>query len=559
MAERVDQQLGNYRLLRMLGRGGFAEVYLGEHLYLKTQAAIKILQTPLENEDMEGFLMEARNIARLKHPHIVRVLEFGVEDGLPFLVTTYAPNGSLRQKHPKGSLVALASVVSYVKQVATALQYAHDQKLLHRDIKPENLLLDRHNEVLLSDFGMTLITQSLHYPGKLDSSANVSYMAPEQLQGKPCPASDQYALGIAVYEWLSGDCPFHGTLSEIADQHISTPPAPLREKVPVISPEVEGVVLKALAKDPQHRFSNVTAFAQALEQVSLVDLPTIALRPATPSPLMGMKTFERTEPSLEPARPDLTEPAVALQPDGVQSRPLKRRRLSVVMIALLTLLALLIIGGSGLSYYVRLFIPTQLHGEATATAQIAQADATFTAMTPQQIYTYATHGIPVINDPLNKQNNNTWEKNESCAFSGGAYHVSSTISIDCLSQRSSFSNFAFQVQMTILKGDVGGIVFRTYYFVYFSTEGKYTISFALSNGSQYSAGGSAASFKTGLGQSNLVSIVAHDSTFYLYVNKQYVTQFRDNTYSAGFAGMYAQNNTSPSTEVAFNNAQVWKI
>src|SRR5215471_9365873 len=140
MAERLDHQLGNYHLLRMLGMGKFGEVYLGEHLYLKTQVAIKILHTPLENDDMESFLTEARNIARLKHPHIVRMLEFGVEDGLPFLVTTYAPNGSLRQQHPKGTLVALASVVSYVKQAATALQYAHDQKLLHRDIKPENML-----------------------------------------------------------------------------------------------------------------------------------------------------------------------------------------------------------------------------------------------------------------------------------------------------------------------------------------------------------------------------------------------------------------------------------
>src|SRR2546425_8117665 len=133
MAERVGQQLGNYRLVRLLGRGGFAEIYLGEHVYLKTQAAIKVLHTQLANDDMEGFLTEARSIARLKHPHIVRVLEFGVEDGTPFLVTTYAPNGSLRQQHPKGTLLALTSVVSYIKQAATALQYAHDQKLLRSE------------------------------------------------------------------------------------------------------------------------------------------------------------------------------------------------------------------------------------------------------------------------------------------------------------------------------------------------------------------------------------------------------------------------------------------
>src|SRR5438309_2519620 len=94
---RIGQQLGNYSLVRLLGQGSFAEVYLGEHVYLKTQAAIKVLQTQLANDDMESFLREARNIARLKHPNIVRVLEFGVEDDTPFLVTAYAPNGSLRQ------------------------------------------------------------------------------------------------------------------------------------------------------------------------------------------------------------------------------------------------------------------------------------------------------------------------------------------------------------------------------------------------------------------------------------------------------------------------------
>src|SRR5438270_12487303 len=140
MAERVGQHLGNYRLVRLLGRGGFAEVYLGEHVYLKTQVAIKVLHTQLASDNMEAFLTEARSIACLKHPHIVRILEFGMEDGTPFLVTTYAPNGSLRQHHPKGTRLAPATIASYIKQVAAALQYAHDQKLIHRDIKPENML-----------------------------------------------------------------------------------------------------------------------------------------------------------------------------------------------------------------------------------------------------------------------------------------------------------------------------------------------------------------------------------------------------------------------------------
>src|SRR2546423_413546 len=120
MADLVGRQLGNYHLLRLIGEGGFAEVYLGEHTYLKRQAAIKVMHTRLANEDKEAFLKEARTIARLEHPHIVRVLEFDVENKNPFLVMDYAPHGTLRQHHPKGVPLELVTVVAYVKQVAEA-------------------------------------------------------------------------------------------------------------------------------------------------------------------------------------------------------------------------------------------------------------------------------------------------------------------------------------------------------------------------------------------------------------------------------------------------------
>src|SRR5579859_5776842 len=147
MTDRSGQQLGNYLLARLLGHGGFADVYLGEHVYLKTQAAIKVLHTQLTQDTMGDFIAEAQTIARLAHPHIVRVLDFGVENSIPFLVMEYAPNGTLRQRHPRGTCLPPALIVPYVKQIAGALQHAHDQKLIHRDVKPENMLLGHKNEV----------------------------------------------------------------------------------------------------------------------------------------------------------------------------------------------------------------------------------------------------------------------------------------------------------------------------------------------------------------------------------------------------------------------------
>src|SRR6266446_8353629 len=160
MGDHVGEHLGNYHLLRLLGRGGFAEVYLGEHLYLQNRAAVKVLHTRLSEEEAARFVTEARTLARLSHPHIVRVLDFAMHEGIPFLVMEYAPGGSLRTRHPAGTRLPLDTIVSYVNQVASALQYAHDQHLVHRDVKPENMLLDSQDNLLLSDFGLALFTPS---------------------------------------------------------------------------------------------------------------------------------------------------------------------------------------------------------------------------------------------------------------------------------------------------------------------------------------------------------------------------------------------------------------
>ncbi|HYX48928.1 MAG TPA: protein kinase, partial [Ktedonobacteraceae bacterium] len=254
---------------KLIGQGSFAEVYLGEHQHLNTQAAIKVLNTHFTSEDKDRFYAEARNMARLTHPHIVRVLEFDVIDGFPFLIMEYAPNGTLRQRHPKGTKILIDIIVSYIKQVGNALQYIHTQKLIHRDVKPESMLLGPNNEILLAEFGTAIVaqsTRSAHARQPQEVAESVIYMAPEQLMGKPRPASDQYALAVVTYEWLSGDPPFKGSVQQIASQHLSTPPPSLHLEIPWVSPAVENIVFKALAKDPQQRFASVQEFANTLEE-----------------------------------------------------------------------------------------------------------------------------------------------------------------------------------------------------------------------------------------------------------------------------------------------------
>jgi serine/threonine-protein kinase len=281
MEDRVGQQLGNYRLVRLLGRGSFARVYLAEHIHLKTQAAIKVLHARLSAADVEGFRQEALTLVQLQHPHIIHVLDFGVEEGegQPYLVMDYAPGGTLRARHSTGGPVPLPFVLTYVGQVVEALQYAHEQQFVHRDVKPDNLLLDKDGKVLLSDFGLALPALSSSYQHAQGRAGTVAYMAPEQIEGHAVPASDQYALGIMVYEWLTGARPFHGTEKEVIAQHQGATPPPLRARAPEVPTAVEWVVLKALEKEPKNRFARVEAFANALRQAS--DQPARPWEPET--------------------------------------------------------------------------------------------------------------------------------------------------------------------------------------------------------------------------------------------------------------------------------------
>ena len=287
MQNLVGKQVGNYKLIRKLGRGGFADVYLGEHIYLGSEAAIKVLRE-LSDAEKELFRTEGRNLVRLVHPNIVRLLEFGFDHNTPYLVMDYAPNKSLREKCPLGTRLSLTTVVAYVKQLADALQYAHDQKLIHRDVKPENMLLGRNNEIVLSDFGISIVAYSTLTVRVEEARGTIYYMAPEQLKKKSRPASDQYSLAVVVYSWLTGTLPFTGDFIEVLIQQLTDPPPSLRTIDPAIPVAVEQVILKALEKNYLQRYETIQAFAQALE---------LACQPDSEIPVTEVNSRSRSQSS----------------------------------------------------------------------------------------------------------------------------------------------------------------------------------------------------------------------------------------------------------------------
>jgi eukaryotic-like serine/threonine-protein kinase len=565
IGKRARQKLGSYRLMHLIGQGGFAEVYLGEHIYLHTQAAIKVLHTQFSKEDQESFLKEARTIARLKHPNILPVLEFGVEEGVPFLIMDNAPKGSLRERYRRdGPLPTPIVVLPYIKQVAAALQYAHEENVIHRDIKPENMLLGTHDEVLLSDFGMALGTQSSRTQDMGDVAGTVAYMAPELLQGRPSPASDQYALGVVVYEWLSGKWPFYGTFTEIASQHVLVPPPPI--KAPAVSPEVEAVIFKALAKAAEQRFESVQAFATAFEQATMEVEGTFRAQSGwlpksvyeqiqTVSGVEGQSTL-REDPL--PTQVKLPTGQTETVPSLVERTQRYKSPSRILALVLATFALLIIISGIVLTYF----------SIRTANDPQVQAAATVTAW--QNRYTRVTGGKPFLNDSLSKNVNGLYSAAAHCAFKGGTYHAFTAAPYTtafCGFSSNKPSNIACQVQMTINKGNEGGIGFRAsnatkthpvlFYIFALNRDGTYTL-IVFDGTSKILLHRSSAAIRVGLKQSNLLTIIAQGKQITLYINRHYIASISDDTSTSGLIFLFAES-LPDATDVSFSNAQVWRL
>ncbi len=335
MKDRSGEQFGDYRLRFQLGAGTFGEVYEAEHLYLNTRVAIKVL-THLDQADFQLFVEEARKVAALEHPHIVRVLGFSIQDQSPYLVMQLAPRGSLKNLLTGNAPRPATELLPYLQQAADGLHYAHEQRLIHLDIKPANLLLDAQGQVLLADFGLALILQPQRtHQTVRDFSGTPAYAAPEQFQHKPGLASDQYSLAVIAYHWITGSLPFQGDWFAIGHKKLSEEPPLLRATVPDLSPGVEQVVRQALARNPGDRFPSVRDFALAFEQAcqegsrftrsqahpSNPGLSSLPLRSTSLTEGLSSSARQQTPALSEPPGSSLSGLGAAPNPSGWRSAP----------------------------------------------------------------------------------------------------------------------------------------------------------------------------------------------------------------------------------------------
>jgi serine/threonine protein kinase/beta-lactam-binding protein with PASTA domain len=284
---------GRYRIQRKLGAGGMADVYLAEDQELGRRVAIKILNGRHANDDqfIERFRREAKNAAALNHPNIVSIYDRGEAEDTYYIAMEYLDGRTLKELIVSRGAAPINVAIEYARQILSALRFAHRHGIVHRDIKPHNVLVDGEGRVKVTDFGIARAgTSQMTETGSIVGTAQ--YLSPEQARGGEIdPRSDLYSLGIVLYELLTGKTPFDGeTPVEIAMKHLSNTPKPPSKLRPDIPPELDMVVLRALAKNPDDRYQSADEMEADLERVArgasvaaaTVDTATQVLRRPAP-------------------------------------------------------------------------------------------------------------------------------------------------------------------------------------------------------------------------------------------------------------------------------------
>ena len=250
-----------YEIIKTIGEGGMANVYLANDTILDRKVAIKVLRGDLSNDEkfIRRFKREALSVSNLSHPNIVEVYDVGEEDGNYYIVMEYIEGKTLKQLLQKRGALTLNEVIDIMTQLTDGLAHAHEAYIIHRDIKPQNIMIEDNGLVKITDFGIAMALNSTQLTQTNSVMGSVHYLPPEQANGKGSTVkSDIYSLGILMYELLTGSVPFKGdTAVEIALKHMKEKIPSIRKQNPTIPQSVENIVLKATAKNPKNRYDNV--------------------------------------------------------------------------------------------------------------------------------------------------------------------------------------------------------------------------------------------------------------------------------------------------------------
>ena len=631
-------QNGRYQTVRELGSGSMGEVFLVNDTIIGRQVAVKVMRAdPAAYPDTESikdavrlFKREAQAIARLEHPNILPLFDFGEEKRektvFTYMVMPYCQEGSLSDwiKHNRpGQPLPLEEVAYFVDQAADALQYAHEHGVIHQDVKPSNFLLRMHAsgqllpDLLLADFGVARMSSGSTITTVTTLTAGPRgtprYMPPEQWEGKPVPASDQYALAVMTYQLLTLHYPFSGDqMLQLMYQHLQRVPEPASKWNPRLSSALDAAILRALAKKPAERFPSIRDFARAVRQALPKVQPARASQEQSPTTLESMPTeaaYYTTSPTVpprdHPAQPPLVLPAnlpfstppasayltptrpaqqqtrrpenmpVSPPPSQLPSgsqfsptqpvRPKKTPSLGKTVFLISLLLLVLLAGAGGAYYYYILRPQPQNHPISGSPTPVNKNDNPYTNTMPTLRFA----------DPLSQPA--MWQSlpydqltDGFCLFQQGSYHASSNkIHVYTLcpasQQQPTTSDMTFEMHMQILHGDCGGLLFRGDFqqgnFYYFDVcfDGHHYLTtyknFALLQPLPTQASMLPA-LQNDAHATITIGVVAQGSSLTFFLNGQQVDQLTDSTYTSGQIALlcFAINNP---TEVVFSNARLW--
>ena len=349
-------KLGQYEVLELIGEGAMGSVYRAYHAPLERTGAVKVMHGISPDKDsIARFRHEAQAIARMRHPNILNVFDFGEYEGTPYMIVEYVPGGNLAGRMSQGALDR-GTALRFLRGIAAGLDYAHSQGIVHRDVKPANVLLEKDETLVLADFGLAKLLQG----SSLQSMTGVTtgtpaYMAPEQVTGHEVgPAADRYSLATIAYEMLTGSIPYEGLgIIELLYAHVHLDPARPSTLNPQLNEKADAVILRGLAKDPGARWRTCDAFVTALAAALGAKAAPEVERTIAMAPAPALERTIATAPGAQGsdllfAPPPITAPPPVWGPAVAAKRRARRQRTALIVIAILALLALI----AGVASYV---------------------------------------------------------------------------------------------------------------------------------------------------------------------------------------------------------------
>ena len=550
----IGKKLGSCVLEKLLGYGGSSAVFLAQQHERKV--AVKVF---LPRADMDGkmrrefyrrFLHEAEAASKLDHPNILSVYSYGEQNGIPYIIMPYMPGGTLSEYISRNGALSLAEAQWYLEQLASALDYAHSHGCIHCDVKPANILLDSDGRVLLSDFGIARVmrTDDDTLPAKKADTlmGTPDYISPEQALGHTVDSrSDVYSLGVTLFYLLANRLPFVAdSVLALALQHVHEAPPSLALIRADISPALDRVMHKALAKDPEKRFQTVgqfsAAFAQAITVSSKVHALTASAKRAALAAENAVSTSHASLPFLVASEP-------LIEVKRLRSANFAKPRFSILFLLLLLTTA----------YVASLLIGHLNQGRTTG------------KINAPVIATPASTHVDYLADQHN------WPRSKTFFYDNQTqrYHILNNSPQDvalALYNGNQLNKFSLTVTMTQLhhsreNADYYGIIFRSdadqsHYYL-FEVITKITSEYVFSrfdNGQWHTiASGAAPSLKSGLGQNNTVTITASSNIFTFSINhkilRNAVTDPMHSPLPAGQIGLYVEDQ---GAEIAFSHLYI---